>query len=427
MATRTLASRASSRAARTLEETRIYVSRQVYLGMRRNKDIGHADMLADQAHAAAQFLVECIWPLETRETRGILDPWHRDMIAECYKRALGPAGQHAPAASLATELFIKAIETVETAAAHASRRSSDRSRSPSPRRVPTRSRSPAPKGPDAAATQAAAGAEREVAEFRKLVPICFITLDFIRDPVLSPEGIACSRRAIVRHYQTKQALGQTATWPATRSPLDITRMTPGLVVSNLTEQLAAEAARRAAKETVPEARAMWDGLLEDFDTWAREDRADREPFRPAPTEYSRQSPGHDGEQQNFESVTSSARPASSASSDRPESIVLGYHVTLGDIGADRCIGTVVGYHDGLVTIEPLVPGMPQTLADHLFVRPVLAQKKDKTVILEGDSAGQTGMVLGFDREEAIVKMDENLDIRILKREWCARLPEARTA
>ena len=88
---------------------------------------------------------------------------------------------------------------------------------------------------------------------------------------------------------------------------------------------------------------------------------------------------------------------------------------------------MVGYHDGLVSIEPLVPGMPPTLADQDTVRPVLAQKKDKTVIIEGDSAGQTGMVIGIDGNDAIVKMDENLGIMILKREWCARLPEARTA
>lgn len=34
------------------------------------------------------------------------------------------------------------------------------------------------------------------------------------------------------------------------------------------------------------------------------------------------------------------------------------------------------------------------------------------------------MVLGIDLGDAIVKMDENLDIRILKREWCARARSA---
>lgn len=111
--------------------------------------------------------------------------------------------------------------------------------------------------------------------------------------------------------------------------------------------------------------------------------------------------------------------------------VLGYCVApVGTTGSDRCIGTVVEWDAGLVTIAPLGPETQRkqrTFADHLSVRPVLAQNKDKTMILEGELAGQTGMVLGIDGNDAIVKMDENSDIKILKREWCALLPEALTA
>ena len=103
--------------------------------------------------------------------------------------------------------------------------------------------------------------------------------------------------------------------------------------------------------------------------------------------------------------------------------VMGYCVApVGATGSDRCIGTVVEWDAGLVTIAPLGPETQRTFADHLFVRPVLAQKKDKTMILEGELAGQTGMVLGIDGNDAIVKMDENLDIQILKHGGCARLP-----
>jgi hypothetical protein len=112
--------------------------------------------------------------------------------------------------------------------------------------------------------------------------------------------------------------------------------------------------------------------------------------------------------------------------DRPAryaDTVMGYCVApVGATGSDRCIGTVVEWDAGLVTIAPLGPETQRTFADHLFVRPVLAQKKDKTMILEGELAGQTGMVIGIDGNDAIVKMHQNLDIRILKREWCSLLP-----
>jgi hypothetical protein len=88
---------------------------------------------------------------------------------------------------------------------------------------------------------------------------------------------------------------------------------------------------------------------------------------------------------------------------------------------------VVSWADGLVTIHPLVPGLPQTIADQHLVQPVLAPKKGRTMIIEAPLAGQTGQVLGIDGDDAIVKMDDNLDIKIIKRSSCAQYTGPLTA
>jgi hypothetical protein len=124
------------------------------------------------------------------------------------------------------------------------------------------------------------------------------------------------------------------------------------------------------------------------------------------------------------------RPASTAEPERPAryaDFVLGYDVTLGPIANGQCIGKAVSWADGLVTIAPLVPGLPQTIADQNLVQPVLAPRKGKTIIIEGDLAGQTGLVLGIDGDDSIVKMDDNLDIKIIKRSFCAQYTGPQTA
>ena len=48
-------------------------------------------------------------------------------------------------------------------------------------------------------------------------------------------------------------------------------------------------------------------------------------------------------------------------------------------------------------------------------------KKDAIKILAGEQRGQTGQLLGVDHSDGIVKLDANLDIKILALEHLARL------
>jgi hypothetical protein len=107
--------------------------------------------------------------------------------------------------------------------------------------------------------------------------------------------------------------------------------------------------------------------------------------------------------------------------------VLGYDVTLGPIANGQCIGKAVSWAHGFITIDPHVPGMPQTIADQTLVQPVLALKKGRTMIIDGELAGQTGQVIGIDGDDAIVKMDHNLDIKIIKYSVCAQYTGPHTA
>ena len=326
------------------------------------------------------------------------------------------------------------------------------------------------------AVDAAANAKCEVKQLRALLPICPITLDIPRAAVLSPQGIAHDWQAILRLCTMKLAEGQRPVWPSTRTEIEPTGITPGLMVADLGTQLTAEVARRAAKEPVPEARAVWDSFLDELATWAREDTEalqarpaqlaelaarisqlgrdrDRDrslnysptepnywpvpeydPLSPGPS-YSPTSPGYSSHPGHTTQRTQrTEEPAETQRTERterterlPRYAVLGYDVTLGPIANGQCIGKVVSWADGLVTIHPLVPGLPQTIADQNLVQPVLAPRKGRTMIIDGASAGQTGQVLGIDGDDAIVKMDHNLDIKIIKRSFCAQYSGPHTA
>jgi hypothetical protein len=242
------------------------------------------------------------------------------------------------------------------------------------------------------------------------------------------------------------------------------------MVADLVTQLTAQVARRAAKEPVPEARAVWDSFLDELATWAREDTEalqtrpaqlaelaarisqlgrDRDRDRslnysptdpnywpvpalsPGPS-YSPTSPGYSSHPGHTTQRTEvPAETQRTAEPERPERLpryaVLGYDVTLGPIANGQCIGKAVSWADGLVTIDPLVPGLPQTIADQHLVQPFLAPRKGRTIIIDGELAGQTGQVLGIDGDDAIVKMDHNLDIKIIKRSFCAQYTGPHTA
>jgi hypothetical protein len=278
----------------------------------------------------------------------------------------------------------------------------------------------------------------------------------------------------------KLADGQRPVWPATRTEIEPARITPGLTVANLVTQLTTQVARRAAKEPVPDTRAVFNTFLDELATWAREDTEalqtrpaqlaelaarfsqsardrDRDrslnysptepnywpvpeydPLSPGPS-YSPTSPGyprHPGhttqrtegpaETQRAEEPEETQMPERTAEPERPERLaryadaVLGYDVTLGPIANGQCSGKAVSWADGFITIDPLVPGMPQTIADQNLVQPVLAPKKGRTMIIEGPLAGQTGQVLGIYDHDAIVKMDDNMDIKLIKHSLCAQ-------
>lgn len=51
---------------------------------------------------------------------------------------------------------------------------------------------------------------------------------------------------------------------------------------------------------------------------------------------------------------------------------------------------------------------------------VVPGKGHAVIIVMGEQKGQTGTLIGIDNEDGIVKMDSNLDIKILDREHLAK-------
>ena len=83
----------------------------------------------------------------------------------------------------------------------------------------------------------------------------------------------------------------------------------------------------------------------------------------------------------------------------------------------RCVGTVT--ERGItLTIAPLVPGLPTFFAPADTVLPAPAVKKDNVRIIGGELVGRTGLLLGIDGDDAIVKVDDTLDIKILQLRFC---------
>jgi len=58
---------------------------------------------------------------------------------------------------------------------------------------------------------------------------------------------------------------------------------------------------------------------------------------------------------------------------------------------------------------------------HEFLEPVMPGKKDKIKIIRGDFKGYTGSLIGIDGTDGIVKMEVNLDIKILRLDFLAKL------
>jgi hypothetical protein len=453
----------------------------------------HALLLPADAHLATQTLIEAIEALQEAEEAEEVESFDSVESVDTERGSAPAALRRARSRSPSQRR-----SSSSPGRGHRGRsRSRSRSPPPSPARSPLWSSSPPPprdvgEAPPAAANavaNAVANAECEVKQLRALLPMCPITIDTPRAAVLSPEGIAYDWPSIWRLCNTKLAEGQRPVWPSTRTEIDPTRITPGLMVADLVAQLTAEVARHAAQEPVPDARAVWDSFLDELATWARE-HAEALQARPAqlaelesrisqltrdrdlnysPTDpnywpvpeydslspgpsYSPTSPGysrHPGHTTQRTEVTQRAeetqmtevtqRTAEPASTVEPErraeparlaryaDFVLGYDVTLGPIANGQCIGKAVSWADGLVTIDPLVPGMPQTIAAQNLAQPVLAPRKGRTIIIEGPLAGQTGQVIGIDGHDAIVKMDHNLDIKIIQYSLCAQYTGPHTA
>ena len=75
-----------------------------------------------------------------------------------------------------------------------------------------------------------------------------------------------------------------------------------------------------------------------------------------------------------------------------------------------------------LTIEPLVPGMPTFFAPAFTVLPAPAVKKDNVRIIGGNDpllVGSTCLLIGIDGADAIVKVDNTLDIKIIALRHCA--------
>jgi len=58
---------------------------------------------------------------------------------------------------------------------------------------------------------------------------------------------------------------------------------------------------------------------------------------------------------------------------------------------------------------------------HEFLEPVTPAKKDKIKIIRGEFKGHTGSLIGIDGSDGIVKMEINLDIKILRLDFLAKL------
>ena len=56
-----------------------------------------------------------------------------------------------------------------------------------------------------------------------------------------------------------------------------------------------------------------------------------------------------------------------------------------------------------------------------YLEPVTPGKKDKIKIIRGEFKGHTGSLIGIDGPDGIVKMEVNLDIKILHLEFLAKL------
>ncbi len=177
----------------------------------------------------------------------------------------------------------------------------------------------------------------------------------------------------------------------------------------LVPQLTAEVARRAAKEPVPEARAVWDSFLDELATWAREDT---EALQARPAQLAELAAlisqlGRDRDRNysptspNYSPVPDPLSPGPSYSPTSPGYSSHPGHTTQRPEGPAETQRT----EETQRTAEPegsLVPGLPQTIADQTLVQPVLALKKGRTMIIGGVLAGQTGQVIGIDGDDAIV-------------------------
>jgi len=58
---------------------------------------------------------------------------------------------------------------------------------------------------------------------------------------------------------------------------------------------------------------------------------------------------------------------------------------------------------------------------HEFLEAVIPAKKDKIKIIRGEFKGYTGSLIGIDGADGIVKMEVNLDIKILHLDFLAKL------
>ena len=92
------------------------------------------------------------------------------------------------------------------------------------------------------------------------------------------------------------------------------------------------------------------------------------------------------------------------------------------LNTNQCVGTVIERTGSMLTIAPLVPGMRTFFAPADTVLPAPAVNKDNVRIIGGNDphlVGSTGLLLGIDGTDGIVRVDNTIDIKIVAVRFCA--------
>jgi transcription elongation factor SPT5 len=108
--------------------------------------------------------------------------------------------------------------------------------------------------------------------------------------------------------------------------------------------------------------------------------------------------------------TSLMGPPPTAASSGPLWRVPGAEVARG--GAELPLGVLLSIEGDRAVVRVGEAGETMTIPA-AELTPVAPRKRDRVRIMDGDNAGQTGQLIGIDGNDAIVKLDKDLDIKIV--------------